>query len=257
VLVFVRTTSVLLPVVLLPVGGRLNSQIGKIQSKQWKWESTMASARIVSFDLDGTLTDISFVDSVWLEGMPRRYALKNDVPFEVAKGRVMSEYGKVGREKLDWYDLGYWIRRFGLDVSPEEVLSSFQHRIMVYPEVHDVLEMLRDMGFRLIIVTNARREFADLELEKTKILPYFERVFSSTSDFGLIKNSVSVYRKVCSICDVLPSEVVHVGDDSCFDFDVPSKLGIISFYLDRTGKHSGEFVVSSLKELSQKLAGST
>jgi putative hydrolase of the HAD superfamily len=189
--------------------------------------------------------------------MPRQYALKKDIPFDVAKRRVMSEYGKVGKEKLEWYDLSYWIRRFGLDVSPEEILSSFQHRIMVYPEVHDVLEMLREKGFSLIIVTNARREFADLELEKTKILPYFERVFSSTSDFGLIKNAVSVYRKVCSICDVLPDKVVHVGDDRRFDFDVPSKLGIMAFYLDRTGKYSGKSVVSSLKELSRKLARST
>jgi putative hydrolase of the HAD superfamily len=224
---------------------------------QWKCERAMQSARIVSFDLDGTLTDISFVDSVWLEGMPRQYALKNHVPFEVAKRRVIGEYGKVGRERLEWYDMSYWIRRFGLDVSAKEILSSFEHRIMIYPEVHDVLEMLREKGFRLIIVTNARREFADLELEKTNILPYFERVFSSTSDFGLVKNAVGVYRKVCSICDVLPGEVVHVGDDRSFDFDVPSKLGIMAFYLDRTSKHSGEFVIRSLKELSGKLARST
>ena len=217
----------------------------------------MQSARIVSFDLAGTLTDISFVDSVWLEGMPRQYALKNDIPFEVARRRVMREYGKVGRERLEWYDLSYWIRRFGLNVSPKEILSCFQHRIMIYQEVHDVLETLRNEEFRLIVVTNARREFADLELEKTKTLPYFERVFSSTSDFGLIKNAVEVYRKVCSICDVLPGEVVHVGDDRSFDFDVPSKLGIMAFYLDRTGKHSGEFVVRSLKELSRRLSRST
>jgi HAD superfamily hydrolase (TIGR01549 family) len=128
---------------------------------------------------------------------------------------------------------------------------------MIYPEVHDVLEMLRKKELRLIIVTNARREFADLELEKTNILPYFERVFSTTSDFGLIKKAVGVYRKVCSICDVLPGEVVHVGDDRIFDFEVPSKLGIMAFYLDRTGKHSGEFVVRSLKGLSRKLPMST
>jgi FMN phosphatase YigB (HAD superfamily) len=102
-------------------------------------------------------------------------------------------------------------------------------------------------------VTNARREFVDLELEKTKIGHYFERVFSSTSDFGLIKKSVSVYRKVCSICDVSPDEVIHVGDDECFDFEVPCKLGITAFYLDRTGVHSGDHVINSLRQLSEKL----
>jgi FMN phosphatase YigB (HAD superfamily) len=102
-------------------------------------------------------------------------------------------------------------------------------------------------------VTNARREFVDLELETTKIGHYFERVFSSTSDFGLIKKSVSVYRKVCSICDVSPEEMIHVGDDECFDFEVPCKLGITAFYLDRTGEHSGEHVINNLKQLDERL----
>jgi FMN phosphatase YigB (HAD superfamily) len=106
-------------------------------------------------------------------------------------------------------------------------------------------------------VTNARREFVDLELEKTKIGHYFERVFSSTSDFGLIKKSVSLYRKVCSICGVPPEEMVHVGDDRRFDFEVPSKLGITAFYLDRTGEHSGDFIVDSLRRLSEKLGART
>jgi FMN phosphatase YigB (HAD superfamily) len=62
---------------------------------------------------------------------------------------------------------------------------------------------------------------------------------------------------VCNVCNVFPNEVVHVGDDECFDFDVPSKLGMTAFYLDRTGGHSGEFVVRSLKEFSGKLAERT
>ncbi len=165
----------------------------------------------------------------------------------------MNEYAKVGRERLEWYDLHYWIDRLDLDISPEELLCSFQHKIKIYPEVADVLEEFSGRGLRLIIVSNARREFIDLELEKTHIAHYFERVFSSTSDFGLIKKTVALYRKVCEICSVSPSEVIHVGDDPYFDFEVPSRLGISSFYLDRTGKRSGESVLHSLKELNEKL----
>lgn len=208
---------------------------------------------MISFDLDGTVTDISFVDSVWLEGIPRSFVSKNRVSLEDAKRRVMGEYAKVGRERLEWYDLRYWIERLDLDVSPEELLNSFQHTIKIYPEVVEVLEEFSGRGLRLIIVSNARREFIDLELEKTHIAHYFERVFSSTSDFGLVKKTVGLYRKVCGICRISPNEVIHVGDDQCFDFDVPTRLGIRSFYLDRTGKQSGESVVHSLKELNEKL----
>jgi len=213
--------------------------------------------RVVSFDLDGTITDISFVNSVWLEGIPRLYALKNGVSFADAKRTVMSEYNKVGRNRLEWYDLRHWIEKLGLDVSPNGILSSFQHRIKLFPEVPAVLKEFTKSGFRLIIVTNARREFVDLELEKTKIEHYFERVFSATSDFGLIKKTVSIYQKVCRICDISPYEMIHVGDDQSFDFETPNELGIIAFYLDRTGEHSGESTVHSLRELRGKIADRT
>ena len=48
--------------------------------------------------------------------------------------------------------------------------------------------------------------------------------------------------------------MVHVGDDECFDFEVPNNLGITAFYLDRTGEHSGDHVVHGLQELSGRLA---
>jgi FMN phosphatase YigB (HAD superfamily) len=190
---------------------------------------------------------------VWLEGIPRLYAVKHGISLDDAKTHVSKEYEKVGRERLEWYDLTYWTEKFGLDVCPEEILSSFQHRIRVFPEVTEILQEFKDKGFRPIIMTNARREFLNLELERTKIGHYFERVFSSTSDFNLIKKTVNLYRKVCNIIGVSPSKMAHVGDDWFFDFAVPKKLGIKAFYLDRTGETSGNLVIHNLKELGARV----
>jgi putative hydrolase of the HAD superfamily len=214
----------------------------------------MASIKVVSFDLDGTITDISFADSVWLEGIPRLYALKNRVSLEDAKRKVKTEYDKVGREKLEWYDPSYWIKKFGLSVSTEEVLRPFEDKIRVFAEVLKALKELKHRGFKLIILTNARREFVDAELGKLEIRGYFEHIFSSTSDFGLLKKTTNLYEKVCDACGISPSEMIHVGDDHYFDFEVPRKLGILAFYLDRTGKNTGEFVVHNLQELNNKLS---
>ena len=213
----------------------------------------MEKARIVSFDLDGTITDSSFADSVWFQGLPRQYAHERNVTFEEAKKELKKEYDKVGRMQLEWYDMQYWIKKFSLHITPEKVLNEFKDRINMFPELPGVFQKLREKGFRLIVVSNAHREFVDLELEETKIISYFEHIFSSTSDFGLIKNDPRLYKKICEICKIHPQQMIHVGDDCLFDFEAPRKLGILAFHLDRTKQCKEQFTVRSLQELNEKL----
>jgi len=182
------------------------------------------------------------------------YSLKSRISFEDAKKTVKKEYDRVGRGRLEWYDLRYWLKKFGINVSPNELLTSFKHRIRSFPEVPKVLDELKHRGFRLVIVTNARREFVDLELRKVGFENCFERVFSSTSDFRLVKKTTNLYQRVCSTLKIFPQEMIHIGDDRNFDFDVPKKLGILAFHLDRAGKNKGDFVIHSLEELNEKLA---
>ena len=213
----------------------------------------MKKIKIVSFDLDGTITDTCFVDSVWLEGIPRLYALEKNLPLEGAKRLVKQEYDKIGRERLEWYDPSYWIEKFGLHISPKELLNSFESKIRIFPEVPEVLEEIRARELKQIIVSNARREFVDLEIDKTNIAQYFERIFSATSDFGQIKKSVDIFQEVCKICHITPEEMIHVGDDRLFDFEIPRKLGVPAFYLDRTGQCKEKSAIHNLRELNEKL----
>ncbi len=212
----------------------------------------MSRIKVLSFDMDGTLTDLSFANSVWLQGVPELYAQENKIPFDQALSTVKHEYDAIGKERLEWYDLGYWLKKFGLNTLPEQVLSLFTEKIRVFPEVPEALENLRNKGYRLIVVTNARREFVDLELNQTGIHACFERIFSSPSDFRLTKNGTTVYERVCATLNVKPANVMHVGDDPDFDVEVPRKLGITSYLLDRAGKKTGEFVISNLAELTNR-----
>ncbi len=213
----------------------------------------MVEVKVISFDLDGTLFDNMFVDSVWLEEIPRLYAIEKKAAVEDAKKIVKREYDRVGKDRLEWYDIGYWIEKFGLNVEAKELLKNFENRIRTYREVPTVLMQLRQKGFRLVVVTNAAREFVELELEKTNMKDFFERIFSSTSDFGMVKKTVKLYQRVCSILRVSPQEIIHVGDDPNFDFEVPRRLGILAFHLDRTGIQKGEFVIHNLEELNRRL----
>jgi len=213
----------------------------------------MKPTRVISFDLDGTLTDLSFVDSVWLEGIPKLFAQNNQISLDEARKRVKREYDRVGNENLEWYDLNYWLDKFSIDASPQQVLKSYRERIRVFQDVPAVLENLKNQGYRLIVITNARREFVDIEMQQTGIQGFFERIFSSPSDFRLTKNATRVYENVCSACKISPCEMIHVGDDPDFDFEVPKKLGVNAFLLDRTGTKTGTHTISSLEEFERKI----
>ena len=211
----------------------------------------MKIIKVVSFDLDGTLTDSSFANSVWLEEIPKLYAIKNKISINSAKREVFNNYNKIGNERLEWYNITFWLERFNLDIPPVELIYSCKNKICLFDDVIPILNKLKSKK-RLIIISNARREFMDLEIKQTEIGSYFENIFSATSDFNSTKNAPKVYLNICKICKVSPSEMVHIGDDYIFDFEVPSKLGINSLFLDRKAIERRKFVVKSLDEISIK-----
>ncbi|MCQ8897867.1 MAG: HAD family hydrolase [Hadesarchaea archaeon] len=207
----------------------------------------------ISLDLDGTLVDMSFANRVWLEEIPRLYSLRHGLPLEEARRVVKAEYDRVGDGRLEWYDLRYWLGRFDLRVEPEELFERCREAVRAYPEVPGVLEELRGEGYGLILLTNAPREFASFQLRVLNLEGYFDRIFSSFSDFRKIKRSEDTYRTILELCGLSPSQLVHVGDHFEHDYLVPRRLGIRAFYLDRRGRMEGDFVLRDLRELKGKL----
>ncbi len=47
--------------------------------------------------------------------------------------------------------------------------------------------------------------------------------------------------------------IVHVGDEWYSDFISARRIGIRSFYLDRTGRKRGKLVIKDLRELEERL----
>jgi putative hydrolase of the HAD superfamily len=201
--------------------------------------------RVISLDMDGTLVNSRFVDKVWMEGMPMLYAEKTGLDFPAAKEYVVGEYMKIGSDKLEWYDLLYWIERFGLKVGKDEVLQMYEDEIEAYPEVQEVLDLLAE-SYDLVVTSNAAREFIDIELDG--LSDYFRETFSATSDFREVKKSPLIYGTVCAHMGVKPIEVLHIGDHYNYDYESPLEAGLDALFLDRKGERSGREVVGDLRE---------
>ncbi len=205
--------------------------------------------KVISFDLDGTLINWDFANSLWFRGMSRRYAQRWGMDPEKALREITRRYDGVGMERVEWYDIGYWWREFDLPGDWRKLVAECRHEVKTYPEVHEVLEKL-SRRFDVIVITNGSRELAEVEIEQSGIGRYLKRVFSATSDFGLVKKTGAFYSDVLKRMDVSPGETVHVGDNWVFDYLAPRETGIKAFFLDRDGKRSGADVVRNLREFS-------
>jgi GMP/IMP 5'-nucleotidase len=208
--------------------------------------------KIISFDFDGTLVKPSFANAFWLKGVPALYAKQHHVPVEDAKKVLFEEYERIGENRIEWYDPGYWFDRFDLRTDWKKMLLEYRNKVEIYPEVPVVLKRL-SKTYRLIISSNAKKEFIEVQLTQAKLQQYFERIFSSTSDFHTVKKVTEFYAMICKKLDITPQEMIHIGDHKEFDFISPQELGITSYYLDRKKQKSGIHVVSDLRQFERKI----
>ena len=190
--------------------------------------------KIISFDLDGTLVHSDYGNIVWNQGIPEEYAKKYDIPFVDAKQMIVAEYRAIGDTDLLWYDIEYWLDKFGLGVSPDVLLNRYESHIMLKPNVETVLKNL-SRRYRLIVASNAARIFVEKELSHTGIGGYFDHIVSATTDYRIVKKQEGFYRKLCSDLDIQPGELVHIGDHLVFDYETPMSLGIDAFYVSHDG----------------------
>jgi putative hydrolase of the HAD superfamily len=114
---------------------------------------------------------------------------------------------------------------------------------VLYPEVHDVLEMLVP-EFELAIISNFDCRLHTI-LRHLKIGAFFQHVFIS-SEIGADKPDREIYRRALTQSGARAAEAIHVGDDPERDWHAAAQAGLHVFELDRRR--------NSLRDLPEYLA---
>ncbi|NOZ64774.1 MAG: HAD family hydrolase [Caldiserica bacterium] len=200
---------------------------------------------VISFDIDGTLVEQKFNDIIWEYEIPMQVAESKGWALEEAKNYCKDEYRKLGDKDLRWYDIEYWLKRFGIKTPAIDILRKWEKSIKVYPDVFPTLKRLAEDGLRLIVITCMPRIF--LKEKIYKFDSFFERVFSTISDFKKVK-APEVYRHIAQEILAEPASILHVGDHPVLDYEFSRQAGYKSLLIERNGKTRPESI-QNLEEI--------
>ncbi len=208
----------------------------------------------VLLDMDGTLLDLHFDSHFWLEHVPLRYAQAKGISVEVARTELFSRYRDI-EGTLEWYSIDHWSVELGLDIAllKEEV----DHLIAVHPHVVDFLHMLRKMGKRSVLVTNAHQRSLALKMERTQLGGQLDGMVCA-HDLGLPKENPGFWQRLQEVEPFCKERTLFVDDSpavlaSAEDYGVGWLLQILRPDSREGQREAGRY--NSIHDFSELLIG--
>jgi len=120
----------------------------------------------------------------------------------------------------------------------------------VYPEVPEVLAVLRKRGLKLGVISNWDPRLPDL-LRDLRLARFLDAVVYS-SEVGAEKPDSRLFEEALRRLEVPASEALHVGDGRLEDVEGAQAVGMGALHLTR-GRHAGDF--GDLTALPEIVAG--
>ncbi len=124
---------------------------------------------------------------------------------------------------------------------PKKLAQSFcdaqQHAVTEHlqprSDCFETLTELRNLGFKLAIVSNIDNEWLD-PLRKKWSLDDFVDACVSSEDAKSCKPDSAIFLRACSLCEVAPISTVFVGDSQTNDFFGSRDVGMHPIWFDKT-----------------------
>jgi len=150
------------------MGSEINhSSTSVLSAEQWR------SISWVLLDMDGTLLDLCFDDTLWRTELPKAYAEHHHISFEKAQ-IIINKIADNAFGKLDWYCIDFWSEQLGFDIRPNK--EKLAHLIGFRQGALAFLKWLKHHNKHVILATNAHPDSIALKDTKTDLSQWVDHI---------------------------------------------------------------------------------
>ena len=175
----------------------------------------------VLLDMDGTLLDLHYDATFWLNNVHSIVANLTGEPEHVIQERFHREL-KKHEGTLAWYCTDYWADFFGIDLI--EAKQQLAHLIRFRPHAQQFLNVLNSLPLRTLIATNAHPDVIQLKLNVVPLEDMVDGIVSS-HQYGVAKEHPDFWRALFDEYAINPDRALFM-DDSSTVLDAADRAGV-------------------------------
>ncbi|WP_276938932.1 haloacid dehalogenase type II [Ferrimicrobium acidiphilum] len=214
--------------------------------------------KVVVFDVNETLSDLSALEQVFVEvGAPRDivplwFASVLRDGFALTAAGSAEPFSKLAIGALDTVLADHPLNR-ELDAAIDQIMKRFLE-LPVHPDVADGVRTLAASHIRLITLSNGSTQVAEQLFTRAGILEYFERLLSVEDTDGW-KPAPAAYAYAANTCSVDPGDMILVAVHP-WDIDGAKRAGLQTAWLNRRSQNYPDYflvpdyTVANLPELA-------
>jgi len=218
---------------------------------------------VIFFDIDATLLDHDRAEKMGAIDFFREYTDElqySDTEFVKSWNSLSKKYfDKFLKKELSFQEqrrmrikdlFGHHLSNEQADTKFDDYLSLYKRNWCAFGDVVPCLIQLKQLGFRLGIISNGDYVQQLEKLENIGINRYFDCIITS-SEVGIAKPNASIFLEACNQANVQVHESYYVGDILETDAIGSKNAGMKGIWINRKDKttHSDVSVIHSLHEL--------
>ncbi len=226
------------------------AQTNSCQQQGWQ-KDIWQKVDVVLLDMDGTLIDLHFDNTLWNKAMPERFAVTHNIPQEQAN-KLLFDHMRQHAATPNFYCLDHWAEFTNLDIMGlhDETLELLCYR----PGTLSFLRWLQSQPQRVVLTTNAHRKSVDFKHAHIGLLDYFDAVVSG-HDYMHVKESEAFWQAFERAEGFDKSRTLFIDDneavlDAASDFGIGHLLSIATPDSQRPPRSSSAYpFIDDLSEL--------